>query len=126
MKKVIALVSVALLIAGSAFAMDLSIALKGLSGVDNSGVEGAAAGGAVDINQRERKVNMTSSQAVPLAGITFPREDAYSFVMLKALFNPFESLFCQSFSIRHSCFFVFLSMLRNKEKNTSYTSTSTG
>lgn len=39
MKKVIALVSVALLIAGSAFAMDLSIALKGLSGGDNSGVE---------------------------------------------------------------------------------------
>ena len=50
MKKVIALVSVALLIVGSAFAMDMSIGLKGLSGVDNSDVKGAAVGGGVDIN----------------------------------------------------------------------------
>jgi len=50
MKKVIVLVSVALLVVGSVFAMDMSIALKGLSGVNNSEVKGTAIGGAVDIN----------------------------------------------------------------------------
>ena len=50
MKKVIALVSVALFLLGSASAMDMSIGLGGLVGADNSGINGVAVGGKVDIN----------------------------------------------------------------------------
>jgi len=50
MKKLIVLVASLLLIAGSSFAMDMNIILKGLTGSDNSQVNGALIGGGLDLN----------------------------------------------------------------------------
>lgn len=49
MKKIIAVTAVAVLVMGSVFAMDMSIGLNGLAGADNSGVDGVAVGGGLDI-----------------------------------------------------------------------------
>jgi len=50
MKKLIVLVASILMVAGSSFAMDMNIGLKGLVGADNSGVSGTVIGGGVDLN----------------------------------------------------------------------------
>lgn len=49
MKKVIALTAIAVLLVGSVFAMDMSIGIKGIIGTNNSGINGTAIGGGVDI-----------------------------------------------------------------------------
>ena len=49
MKKVIALTAIAVLLVGSVFAMDMSIGVKGIIGTNNSGINGTAIGGGVDI-----------------------------------------------------------------------------
>ncbi len=50
MKKVIVLTFALVLLIGTVSAMDMSIGLGGLVGVNNSGVKGVAVGGGVDIN----------------------------------------------------------------------------
>ena len=50
MKKLVTVLLMVALFAGSVFAMDLGVRLKGIVGVDNSSVEGANIGGGFDIN----------------------------------------------------------------------------
>lgn len=50
MKKLIAVLMMGALLAGSVFALDLSVGLKGIVGNDNSNIKGATIGGGVDIN----------------------------------------------------------------------------
>lgn len=50
MKKLIAVLMMSALLAGSVFALDLSVGLKGIVGNDNSSVKGATIGGGFDIN----------------------------------------------------------------------------
>ena len=50
MKKLIAVLMMGALLAGSVFALDLSVGLKGIVGNDNSSVKGATIGGGFDIN----------------------------------------------------------------------------
>ena len=50
MKKLIAVLMMGALLAGSVFALDLSVGLKGIVGNDNSNIKGATIGGGFDIN----------------------------------------------------------------------------
>lgn len=50
MKKIISVMAVSAVLVSSLFAFDLSVGLKGLAGIDNSGVDGVLAGGGVDLN----------------------------------------------------------------------------
>ena len=50
MKKIISLLAMGALLAGSVFAFDLTVGLKGIAGADNSGVNGASVGGGLDLN----------------------------------------------------------------------------
>lgn len=50
MKKLIAVLMMGALLAGSVFALDLSVGLKGIVGNDNSNMKGATIGGGFDIN----------------------------------------------------------------------------
>ena len=50
MKKIISVLAMGALLAGSVFAFDLTVGLKGIVGADNSGVNGASVGGGLDLN----------------------------------------------------------------------------
>ena len=50
MKKIISVLAMGALLAGSVFAFDLTVGLKGIAGADNSGVNGASVGGGLDLN----------------------------------------------------------------------------
>ena len=50
MKKIISVLAMGALLAGSVFAFDLTVGLKGIAGADNSGVNGASLGGGLDLN----------------------------------------------------------------------------
>ena len=50
MKKIISVLTMGALLAGSVFAFDLTVGLKGIAGADNSGVNGASVGGGLDLN----------------------------------------------------------------------------
>ena len=50
MKKIISVLAMGALLAGSVFAFDLTVGLKGIAGADNSGVNGASIGGGLDLN----------------------------------------------------------------------------
>lgn len=50
MKKIISVLVMSVLFAGSVFAMDLRVSLKGILGADNSDVKGTCIGGGFDIN----------------------------------------------------------------------------
>ena len=50
MKKIISALAMGALLAGSVFAFDLTVGLKGIAGADNSGVNGASVGGGLDLN----------------------------------------------------------------------------
>ena len=50
MKKLLTILLMGTLVFGSAFAMDLSVGLKGIVGADNSDVDGVSVGGGFDIN----------------------------------------------------------------------------
>lgn len=50
MKKIISVLTMGALLAGSVFAFDLTVGLKGIAGADNSGINGASVGGGLDLN----------------------------------------------------------------------------
>lgn len=50
MKKIISVLAMGALLAGSVFAFDLTVGLKGIAGADNSGINGASVGGGLDLN----------------------------------------------------------------------------